>query len=105
MSIFASAAAVLFADPNLGQDATWKPGGVGGGVPVRVILRRPDRVVGFGGSRALLPSVFIDVRQAQVPAAAEGDTVTIGSVVYEIIATPVSDALGLVWTCEAAVRP
>ena len=57
MNAFAAATDALFADPNLGETALWQAGGIGPGVPVRVIRRRPDAVVEFelnvGGDFAL----------------------------------------------------
>jgi hypothetical protein len=94
----------LFSDPNLGSDALWRAGGAGDGAAVRVIRKRPDQVVGFGDSRAVLPTVLIDVRRSEVSEPAIGDTVEIDGDVFEIIATPVADSLRLVWTCEAALR-
>ena len=95
----------LFSDPNLGSDALWRAGGAGDGAAVRVIRKRPDQVVGFGDSRAVLPTMLIDVRRSEVPEPATGDTVEIDGDLFEIIATPVVDSLRLVWTCEAALRP
>ena len=102
MDVFLAATDTLFADPNIARDATWRVGGVGAGATVRVITRRPDQVVGFGDSRAILPTMLIDVRRSEVPSAAAGDTVEIEGDTFEIIATPVVDSLRLVWTCEAA---
>lgn len=102
MTVFKTAIDDLFADPNLARDALWHASGTGIGVPVRVVTRRPDQVVGFGDSRAILPSVLIDVRRSDVAAPTVGDTVAIAGDVFEIIAAPVVDSLGLVWTCEAA---
>ncbi len=102
MSVFAQASDDLFDDPHLALKALWRANGADAGIPVRVILRRPDEVVGFGDSRAVLPSVLIDVRRSDVAAPAAGDTVEIAGDVFEIIAAPVADSLGLVWTCEAA---
>jgi len=92
----------LFADPNIARDATWRAGGAGAGIPVRVISRRPDQVVGFGDSRAILPTMLIDVRRSEVSEPGSGDTVEIDGEVFEIIATPTIDSLQLVWTCEVA---
>ena len=105
MDAFAAATDALFADPNIARDALWRAGGAGDGVVVRVITKRPDQVVGFGDSRAILPTMLIDVRRSEVPSAAAGDTVEIEGDTFEIIATPVADSLGLVWTCEAAPPP
>lgn len=102
MSVFDHAVDAIFTDPNIARDAIWRAGGAGGGVAVRVITRRPDQVVGFGDSRAVLPTTLIDVRRAEVADPASGDTVEIDSETFEIIATPTIDSLRLVWTCEAA---
>ena len=102
MDAFSAATDVLFSDPNIARDATWRAGGAGDGVMVRIITKRPDQVVGFGDSRAILPTMLIDVRRSEIPNPASGDTVEIDAAVFEVIATPVADSLGLVWTCEAA---
>lgn len=92
----------LFADPNIARDAIWRPGGAGAGITARVITRRPDQVVGFGDSRAILPTMLVDVRRSEVAAPTSGDTVEIDGETFEIIATPTADGLKLVWSCEAA---
>lgn len=101
MSAFAAATDILFADPNLGEHALWQAGGVGPGVPVRLIRRRPDAVVEFGASRALMATVLIDLRWTEAAAINEGDLVVIGTETFKIIGSPASDPLGLVFTCEA----
>lgn len=105
MDAFTAATETLFGDPNIARSALWRTGGVGAGVAVRVITKRPDQMVGFGDSRAVLPAVLIDVRRSEVPEPATGDTVEIDGDLFEIIATPVADSLRLVWTCEAALTP
>jgi hypothetical protein len=95
----------LFADPHLSRDALWRAGGTGDGTAVRVIRKRPDQVVGFGDSRAVLTTVLIDVRQSEVPSPAEGDMVEIEAETFAIIATPIGDTERLIWTCEAAAKP
>ena len=104
MTAFAAAIDTLFADPTLARDALWRAGGTGDGTAVRVIRKRPDQVVGFGDSRAVLPTVLIDVRQSEVPSPAAGDTVEIENETFGIIATPVSDTERLIWTCEASLQ-
>jgi|SRR5581483_9787869 hypothetical protein len=103
MDAFAAATDALFADPNIAHDAIWRAGGVGSGVSVRVITKRPDQVGSFGDSRTILPTMLIDVRRSEVSEPASGDTVEIESETFEIIATPTIDSLRLVWTCEAAL--
>lgn len=101
MEAFRVALDTLFADPNLGETGLWQAGGVGPGVPVRVIRRRPDAVVEFGASRALLATVLIDLRRTEAATIDEGDLVVIGADTFKVIGTPSSDAVGLVLTCEA----
>ncbi|MCA4910385.1 MAG: hypothetical protein ING72_08585 [Methylobacterium sp.] len=98
---FASTIDALFADPNIGEDALWKAGGVGPAVAVRVIRKSPDRVAEFGDSRAVLPTVGIDIRRSQAATITEGDLIVIGTEAYRIIGEPMGDALGLVLACEA----
>lgn len=104
MDAFAAATDALFADRNIARDATWRAGGAGDGTIARVIVRRPDEVVGFGGSRAVMATVLINVRASEVAAPAAGDTAEIGGELFDIIGTPVRDSLGLMWTCEASLR-
>lgn len=101
MTLFTEAIAALFADPHLGEDGLWKAGGTGPGVPVRLVRRAPDRIERFGESRAVLPTLLIDLRRAEVPGVAAGDVVEIGAEAFEVLADPVLDASGLVITCEA----
>ena len=64
--IFASAIDALFADPNIGEDALWKAGGVDAGVAVRIIRKSTDRMAEFGDSRAVLPTV-VSISAARRP--------------------------------------
>ncbi|MBI2718135.1 MAG: hypothetical protein HY245_11875 [Rhizobiales bacterium] len=104
MSIFAAAIDALFADPHLAEAALWRAGGLGSGVHVQVIRKMPDEIVSFGSSRAILPTVIIAMRGSEVAAPASGDTVQVGATVFDIIAQPRRDSLGLVWECEASAR-
>lgn len=101
MSAFANATAALFRDPNLARDALWRSGGAGAPVAVRVMLRRPDAVTGFGEGRFVNDSVMIDVECAAMGALAQGDTFEIGGVLYEVRGEPLRDALRHVWKAEA----
>jgi hypothetical protein len=102
MDPFAAATDALFADPNVARDAIWRAGNAGAGTVVRVVTRRPDQVIGFGDSRAVLPTLLIDVRRSEVAEPASGDTVEIDGDLFEVIAAPIIDSVRLVWTCEAA---
>ena len=101
MDAFTSAIDALFADPNIGEDALWKAGGVGPGVAVRIIRKSPDRMAEFGQSRAVLATVCIDIRRSQAATITEGDLIMIGAETYRIIGEPLGDGLGLVSACEA----
>ena len=101
MSAFATATAALFRDTNLAQDALWRSGGAGAPLAVRVMLRRPDAVTGFGEGRFVTESVMIDVECAALGALAPGDTFEVGAVIYEVRGEPLRDALRHVWKAEA----
>jgi hypothetical protein len=103
-SAFSAAVDAIFRDANVAEDAIWRAGGAGDGFAVRVIRKSPDEVVGFGSSRAVMATVLIDARAAEIASPAAGDTVEIGGDLFAIIGTPVRDSLGLVWTCEASPR-
>ncbi len=100
-TVFVSAIDALFADPNLGSDAVYCAGGGEPGIPVRVILRRPDRVGEFGETRIVAETLRIDVRVSDVAAPGEGDTVEVDGTVYVVQGAPIRDAERLVWTIEA----
>lgn len=102
LSAFSEAIDAIFADENVAEDAIWRAGGAGAGVPVRVIRKSPDEIASFGASRAILLSVIVAVRGSEVASPASGDKVQIGTVVFEIIAEPRRDSLGLVWECECS---
>lgn len=100
MDTFAAALDAIFDDPNIGEDAVWRPGGIGG-TPVRVVRKQPSRIAEFGSSRAIMPAIVIEVRRSQAPDIAEGDLIEIGPQAFRVIAPPLQDSLGLVMTCEA----
>jgi len=101
MSVFAVAVDDLFADPNLAVDAVYTPPG-GQGVTCKIMLRRPDGTVEFGGSKVVVGSVLIEVRASEVSAPAKGGRFTVGDTTYAISAVPRRpDPDRLVWRCEA----
>ena len=101
MTVFAAAIDVLFADPNLGMDAVYRAGGADPGVPVRVIVRQPDRIGAFGETRIVTGTLVIDIRVSEIAAPAEGDTIEVDGTVYVIQGEPIRDAERLIWTTEA----
>ena len=100
MTVFAEAVDALFSDPNIGRDATWRAGGVGAGVTVRIVFRAPDAVANFGGGRFVAQSRFIDVRTVDVPILEPGDTFEIGSATYAVLGEPLADDDNLIWSAE-----
>ena len=101
MTVFTAAIDALFVDPNLGLDAMYRAGGADPGIPVRVILRRPDRVGEFGETRVVAETLLIDVRVQDAAAPADGDTIEVDGTVYVIQGQPIRDAERLVLTIEA----
>jgi hypothetical protein len=103
---FADAARLL--DDGLSEfweDAIWKAGGVGEGVPCKV--KRSDRDVdqGFGQERVILKAVQIKVRRSENLAPAGGDVVEIPAkgLTFTLLedAQPMLNKYGTHWTCEA----
>lgn len=91
----------LFNDPLIAQDATYTPGGGGGGQAVRVILRQPDMAVSAFGTSVVVESTMVEVRVSQVAAPEVGGQFDIGGAVYVVSAAPKRDNTRLVWVCEA----
>ena len=90
----------LFADPNLAVDGIWRAGGTGPVVPARVIVRRPDRIAEFGGTRISAATTLIEVRVADAPTLAEGDTLEVEGTLYIVQGEPMRDSARLIWTVE-----
>ncbi|MCX8016742.1 MAG: hypothetical protein N2690_02390 [Rhodocyclaceae bacterium] len=100
MSVFAEAIDDLFADPNLARDALWRAGGTGVAVPVRIVLRQPDRIGSFGETRLLAATTVVEVRTAEVTMLVEGDAFEIDGETFVVQGEPVRDSGRLVWTAE-----
>jgi hypothetical protein len=99
MSAIAAAFETLFADPNMAQDATFTPTG-GVTVPVRIVVRRPDRVSDFGETRLHSETTVVDIRIADVPTLASGDAFEIAGESYVVQGEPMRDAERMIWTAE-----
>ncbi|MBL9058885.1 MAG: hypothetical protein JNK88_02520 [Mangrovicoccus sp.] len=100
MTAVATAVAALFRDRNVAVDALYRVGGADPGVPVRVIRAAPDRVTPFGESRFVTATIALDVRIADAPGLAAGDTFEIDGTLHEVRGEPVRDAERLVWAAE-----
>lgn len=102
MDAFADALGEIFDDPHLAERATWRAGGTGPAITVRIVRRSPDRVERVGDSRALLGSLTVDVLRSGAPTLAEADTIEIDGTAFRVMAEPVGDALGFLLTVELA---
>ena len=100
MSALSAATDVLFADPHLARDVVYRPGGVGDGIPVRVMRRQPDRIESFRETRLASSTTVLDVRVSEVSEPAAGDTVDLDDRTVVVQGTPLLDAEGLVWTVD-----
>ena len=93
----------LFGDPTIARDALYAPTG-GEAVSVRVVVRRPDEIVGFGETRIHTETTVFDVRTSEVADPRPGDRLTLNGVDYVIQGEPERrDPDRLIWTLD--VRP
>ncbi len=100
---FDIAFARLFTDTNLTLPATYEAQGRDP-VPVRVIARRPDEIIGFGETRIHSETTLFDVRTSDILDPRPGDHLTVDGVAYVIQGEPERrDPDRLVWSLD--VRP
>ena len=99
MRVFAAAIDALFADPNLGREATYQPAD-GDPFPVRVIARRADAVTEFGEARLWSDTTRFDLRVSEVAAPRPGDRLILGAETFVVQGEPVRDGERLVWTID-----
>jgi hypothetical protein len=100
VTAFAAATDVLFADPHLARNAVYRPSGAGDGIPVRVMLRRPDRIESFGETRLASSTTMLDVRVSEIAEPEAGDTLEVDGRTVVVQGTPLLDAEGLVWSLD-----
>jgi len=101
LSAFDLATGSLFADQNLAVDALLRVGGTGPAQPIRVIRAMPDQFASFGEGRFVVDTVLLNIRLADAPALAAGDTVEIAGQLHEVQGTPTRDTNRLIWLAEA----
>ena len=99
MRVFAAAIDALFADPNLGREATYQPAD-GDPFPVRVIARRADAVSEFGEARLWSDTTRFDLRVSEVAAPRPGDRLILGAETFVVQGEPVSYGERMVWTID-----
>jgi hypothetical protein len=99
VTAFAGLVDRLFADPNLGREATWEPAD-GAPFPIRVVARRADAVTEFGGGRLWSETTRFDVRVAEVGNPRAGDRLVLDGETFLVQGEPVRDRERLVWTID-----
>jgi hypothetical protein len=83
-----------------GVDALYTPAG-GEPTPVRVITRRPDTIVGFGGTRIHTEGATFEVRASEVADPRPGDQLSVGGDTFVIQGEPERrDPDRLVWSLD-----
>jgi hypothetical protein len=99
MTVFEGAVDATFA--AFGIDATYTPMG-GDPVPVRVIARRPDTIVGFGETRIHAETARFEVRASEFASPRPGDQLTVGAESFVVQGEPERrDPDRLVWSVDA----
>jgi hypothetical protein len=85
-----------------GIDGTYTPAG-GEPVPVRVIAKRPDTIVGFGETRIHAETATFELRASEVANPHAGDQLTVDGQTFVIQGEPERrDPDRLVWTLDVS---
>jgi hypothetical protein len=96
MSAFAAAMDALAADPNIGTTATYRAGGTGAPVLLRVVRSAPDRLGDAFGTSVIQASDVLTVAIAVLPALGTGDTFQLGADLLTVTHAE-RDAAGVAW--------
>jgi hypothetical protein len=98
MTVFQGAVEATFA--AFGIDAVYAPAG-GDPLPLRVIARRPDAIVGFGETRIHAETATFEVPASEVASPPPGDQLTVGGETSVVQGEPERrDPDRLVWTLD-----
>jgi hypothetical protein len=98
MTAFESAVDATFA--AFGIDALYTPAG-GEPVPVRVIARRPDTIVGFGETRIHAETATFEVRVNEIANLRPDDQLSVGGETFVVQGEPERrDPDRLVWSLD-----
>jgi hypothetical protein len=96
MSAFAAAMDALAADPNIGKDSTFRAGGIGVPVLLRVVRSAPDKLGDAFGTSVIHASDVLTVAIAVLPAVDADDTFTLGADTLTVQHAE-RDAAGIAW--------
>ena len=97
MTAFAAATDALFADPNVGRDVSYLPGGLGPAQTVRGVIGAPDDTTAFSDTVLHSGTLFLRVRVSEVPGLAGGDHLIVDAATYVVQKNPRRDTLNLTW--------
>ena len=98
MTAFQGAVDVTFA--AFGIDAVYTPAG-GDPIPVRVIAKRPDAIVGFGETRIHAETATFELRASEVTDPRPGDQLTVSGDTLVVQGKPERrDPDRLVWSVD-----
>ena len=99
MSAFQEMIDALFSNSSLAQDIVYTPVA---GTPktIRAVIKSPDRIVDVREMAIHTPTLVVDVRVSDIATPQEGDTLTIGTLLYAVQGEPVRDAENLIWTLD-----
>jgi hypothetical protein len=99
MTAFQEMIDALFANSAMARTVTYTPVA---GLPqtIRAVIKSPDRVIDVRDIAIHTPTLVVDVRVSDIATPQEGDTLTIGTLLYAVQGEPVRDAENLVWTLD-----
>jgi hypothetical protein len=86
----------LAADPNIGTEATYRAGGTGAPVSLRVVRSSPDRLGDAFGSSVIQASDVLTVAIVVLPSVEADDTFTLGADTVTVQHAE-RDAAGIAW--------
>ncbi|WPB83143.1 head-tail joining protein [Sediminicoccus rosea] len=96
MSAFAAAMDTLAADPNIGTEATYRAGGTGAPVLLRVVRSAPDRLGDAFSTSVIQASAVLTVAISVLSAVEADDTFTLGADTLTVQHAE-RDAAGIAW--------
>ena len=99
MSAFQEMIDALFSNSSLARDIVYTPVS-GTARTIRAVIKSPDRIVDVREMAIHTPTLVVDVRVSDVPDPAEGDTLTIGMLIYAVQGEPLRDTENLIWTLD-----
>jgi hypothetical protein len=89
----------LFTDPAMGADATFQTG-ASAPIPVRIMVKLPDAVIGFGDGQFHSSQSIFDIRQSEVLSPKVGDKIVFKEITYIVQSEPQADRERLVWRLD-----